>query len=216
MLGRERRALWPVVPRLKLSRRRNARTGTARTARSAASSTMAPGSSIPYLAALPLHSHAGGIADLDPDAARAGSIRAIDLLRNCALGPKLARMGEHGRPIFGNVFVQQDSSLGVGQQARQRSPPPCQRLTSVVGARKAFEHLRPRPKADLGAGGNVVLHHARRRLAAEGHRVRFAHPDQFGRCADLGLGGNAGLVLVPRSSSSAITRALSSFSSAGT
>jgi hypothetical protein len=39
---------------------------------------------------------------------------------------------------------------------------------------------------------------------------------QFGSVADFGLGGNAGLVLVPRSSSSAMTSALSSFSSGGT
>jgi hypothetical protein len=29
-------------------------------------------------------------------------------------------MGEHGRPILGNVFVQQDADLGIAQQARQR------------------------------------------------------------------------------------------------
>ena len=36
-------------------------------------------SSIPHLAAFPLHGDAGGIADLDPCAGRAGSIGAIDL-----------------------------------------------------------------------------------------------------------------------------------------
>jgi hypothetical protein len=47
-------------------------------------------SPIPILAPLPPHGDAGGIADLDPDAARTGSIGAIDLLRHDALGPKLA------------------------------------------------------------------------------------------------------------------------------
>jgi hypothetical protein len=34
--------------------------------------------------------------------------------------PKLARMGEHGRPILGDVFVQQDACLGLAQQSRKR------------------------------------------------------------------------------------------------
>jgi hypothetical protein len=63
---------------------------------------------------------ADGIADLDPDAARAGTVGAIDLLRNDALGTELARMGEYGSPIVGNVFVKQDASLGIAQQPRQR------------------------------------------------------------------------------------------------
>jgi hypothetical protein len=53
------------------------------------------------LAPLPLHGDAGGIADFDPDAARAGSIRAIDPLRNDTLGTESASMGEHGRAIIG-------------------------------------------------------------------------------------------------------------------
>jgi hypothetical protein len=72
---------------------------------------------------LPLYGDAGGIADLDPGAARAGPIGAVDPLRHDALGAKLARMGEHSRPILGDVFVQQDASLGIAQQARQRSLP---------------------------------------------------------------------------------------------
>jgi hypothetical protein len=32
-------------------------------------------------------------------------------------------MGEHGRPIFGNVLVEQDASLGIAQQPRQRGLP---------------------------------------------------------------------------------------------
>jgi hypothetical protein len=39
------------------------------------------------------------------------------------LGFKPARMGEHGRPILGDVFVQQDACLGMAQQPRQRSLP---------------------------------------------------------------------------------------------
>jgi hypothetical protein len=58
---------------------------------------------IPNLAPLPLYRDARWIADLDPDAARAGLIGAIGLLRNDALGAKPARMGEHGLPILGDV-----------------------------------------------------------------------------------------------------------------
>jgi hypothetical protein len=29
-------------------------------------------------------------------------------------------MGEHGRPILGDVFVQQDASFGLAQEPRQR------------------------------------------------------------------------------------------------
>jgi hypothetical protein len=32
-------------------------------------------------------------------------------------------MGEHGRPIFGNVLVKQDASLSIAQPPRQRSLP---------------------------------------------------------------------------------------------
>jgi len=39
-----------------------------------------PGSFVPILAPLPLNGDAGGIADLDPDPARAGPIGAVDLL----------------------------------------------------------------------------------------------------------------------------------------
>jgi hypothetical protein len=75
--------------------------------------------SVPVRAVLSRHSDAGGIADLDPDAARARSIRAIDLLRHDALGARPARMGEHGRPILGDVFLKPDASLGIAQP-RQR------------------------------------------------------------------------------------------------
>jgi hypothetical protein len=78
------------------------------------------GSSIPNLVALPLHGDAGGVADLDPDAARAGPIGAVDPLRYDALGAKLARVSQHGRPILDDVFVQQDAWLGLAQQSRQR------------------------------------------------------------------------------------------------
>jgi hypothetical protein len=79
------------------------------------------GSSIPNLASLPLHGDAGGIADLDPDAARAGSIGTVHPLGNDALGAEPACTGKHDRPIFGNVFVKQNASLGIAQQSRQRS-----------------------------------------------------------------------------------------------
>jgi hypothetical protein len=78
------------------------------------------GSSIPHLAPLPLDRDAGGIADLDPDAAWAGLVGAIDLLRHGALGAKLASMGKHGRPMFDNVFVKQDASLSMAQEPSQR------------------------------------------------------------------------------------------------
>jgi hypothetical protein len=66
----------------------------------------------------PLHRDAGRIADLDPEAGEAGSIRAIDPLRHNALGAEPARMGEDSRPIFGNVFIEQDADLGTAQQLR--------------------------------------------------------------------------------------------------
>jgi hypothetical protein len=43
-----------------------------------------------------LHGDACGIADLDPDAARAGLIGGIHLLGNDAVSAKLASMGEDG------------------------------------------------------------------------------------------------------------------------
>jgi hypothetical protein len=58
------------------------------------------GSSIPNLAPLPLHGDAGGIADLDPDAARAGSIGAVDLLRHDALGTEPASVGRPRRCVY--------------------------------------------------------------------------------------------------------------------
>jgi hypothetical protein len=58
--------------------------------------------------ALPLHPDAGGTADFDSDAARAGSIGIVHSLRNDALGTEPARLGEHGRPILDTVFVKQD------------------------------------------------------------------------------------------------------------
>jgi hypothetical protein len=76
-------------------------------------------SPIPNLAPLPLYRNAGGIADLDPDRTSTGSIGAIDLLRHDALDAN-ARMSEHGRPILGDVFVNQDVTLSIEQQPRQR------------------------------------------------------------------------------------------------
>jgi hypothetical protein len=40
-------------------------------------------------------------------------------LRHDALGPNPARMGEHGRTILGDVFVEQDASLSIAQETRQ-------------------------------------------------------------------------------------------------
>jgi hypothetical protein len=62
--------------------------------------------SVPILSAFPLHRDAGGIADLDPDRARTGSISAVDLLRDDTLGAKPASVGENDRAILGNVFVE--------------------------------------------------------------------------------------------------------------
>jgi hypothetical protein len=50
-----------------------------------------------------------------------GPVGAVRLLGNDALGAKSARIGEHGRPIFGDVLVEQDAGLGIAQQPRQRS-----------------------------------------------------------------------------------------------
>jgi hypothetical protein len=71
----------------------------------------------------PAERRCGGIADLNPDAARARPISTVNLLRHDAFGAKLARIGEHGHPILGNVFAKQDASLGIAQQARQSSLP---------------------------------------------------------------------------------------------
>jgi hypothetical protein len=70
----------------------------------------------------PLHGDAGGIADLDPDAAWAGPIDAIDPLGHDALGANPAIVRECGKPILDNVFVQQDACLNIAQQVRQRRP----------------------------------------------------------------------------------------------
>jgi hypothetical protein len=45
-----------------------------------------------------------------------------------------ARMGEHGQPIFDNVFVQQDAGLGIAQQASRRG------LRSRTGNRADSRH----------------------------------------------------------------------------
>jgi hypothetical protein len=87
---------------------------------------------IPPLAPLPLHRNAGEIADLNPDAARAGAVGAIDPLRYDALGAKPARVVEHGRPILGEVFVEQDTSLGIAQQACQRDLALKKRTTAQI------------------------------------------------------------------------------------
>jgi hypothetical protein len=78
------------------------------------------GSSIPPLAALPRHGDAGGIAHLDPDRARTGSLGAVDLLGDDPLGTKPASVLEHRRAIPGDMFVEHDARLGVAQQSRQR------------------------------------------------------------------------------------------------
>src|SRR5258708_7792512 len=79
-----------------------------------------PGSPVPFLTALPLHRDASRIAHLDPDRARSGSIGAVHPLGDDTLGAKPASVLEHGRAIFGDVFVEQDASLDTAQQSRQR------------------------------------------------------------------------------------------------
>ncbi len=64
-------------------------------------------SSVPIVATLPLHRDAGGIADLDPDRARTGSVgSAVDLLGDDALGAKPASVGENRSAVLRNVFVE--------------------------------------------------------------------------------------------------------------
>jgi hypothetical protein len=58
-----------------------------------------PEATIPNLAALPLHGDAGRIADLHPDAARAGLVGVIDLLRNDTLGTEPVSIREDRRVI---------------------------------------------------------------------------------------------------------------------
>jgi hypothetical protein len=69
----------------------------------------------------PLHGDAGRIADLDPDAARAGLIGAIDLFRHDTLGAKPVSVCEDDRAVLGDVFIEQDAGLGIAQQPRQRA-----------------------------------------------------------------------------------------------
>jgi hypothetical protein len=80
----------------------------------------AASSSIPILAALPLHGDAGRIANLDPCAGRAGSIGTVNPLGNDALVAKPARVPEDDRAVLDNVVVEQDARLGITQQPRQR------------------------------------------------------------------------------------------------
>jgi hypothetical protein len=87
--------------------------------------TAYPGRSIPNLAPLSLHGHAGGIAHLDPDAARAGSIRTIDLLRHDALSAKPASVRDDDRAVLGNAFVEQDAPPWY--RATTAPAPPCVR-----------------------------------------------------------------------------------------
>jgi hypothetical protein len=53
-------------------------------------------------------------------------------LRDDALSAKPGRMGEHGQPIFDNVFVRQDVCLGVAQQPLQRSLPAQEREIAQI------------------------------------------------------------------------------------
>jgi hypothetical protein len=82
---------------------------------------MTDASPIPILAPAPLHGDAGRIAHLDPCAGRAGSIGTVNPLGNDALSTEPARIGEHGRTIFGYVFVEKDAGFEIAQQLRQRS-----------------------------------------------------------------------------------------------
>jgi hypothetical protein len=63
-----------------------------------------PKSPIPLLATLPLHRDPGRIADFDPDAARAGSIGAIDFLRHNALCAQPASVREDAGTVVGDVL----------------------------------------------------------------------------------------------------------------
>jgi hypothetical protein len=73
------------------------------------------GSPIPILAALPLHRDAGRIADLNPYRARTGPIGAVDFLRDDSLRAKPASVLKNSWAIRGDVFIEQDASLGIDQ-----------------------------------------------------------------------------------------------------
>ena len=86
------------------------------------------GSSGPILATLPLHRDAGGIADLDLDRARTGSIGAVHLLGDEALGAKPASMRENDRAMCSLLarpmperFGYQKGSFRFGQPCGRRS-----------------------------------------------------------------------------------------------
>jgi hypothetical protein len=80
---------------------------------------IASGSSLPRLAPLPPRGDAGGITDVDPDAAGAGLVSAIDPLRHDALCAQPASVCEDDRAVLGDV-VQPDAAPGVAQQLRRR------------------------------------------------------------------------------------------------
>src|SRR5262249_28860114 len=60
-----------------------------------------------------------GIADLDPDWARTGSIDAIYPLRDDAFGAEPARVREHRRAALCDVFIEQNASLDNADESRQ-------------------------------------------------------------------------------------------------
>jgi hypothetical protein len=75
---------------------------------------------------------AGGIADLDPDAARAGSIPAVDSFGNDALCANPAGVREDDGAVLGEVFIEQDASRGIAQQ-------PCQ--CGLAVEERAIAHI---------------------------------------------------------------------------
>jgi hypothetical protein len=77
------------------------------------------GSPIPNLAPLPLEGDAGWIADLDRDAARAGSIGSIDLLRDDAFRRQAASVSEDDRAILGDVFIDQMRVVAIPDEVER-------------------------------------------------------------------------------------------------
>jgi hypothetical protein len=70
-------------------------------------------SPVPVLAALPLYRDAGRITYFDPDRTWPGSVGAVDPLGDDALCTEPASVLEDGRPIPGNVFVDENARLGI-------------------------------------------------------------------------------------------------------
>jgi hypothetical protein len=79
-------------------------------------------------------------------------------LRHDALGAKPGTLGEHGKPIFGNMFVKPDASLGFA--AGDPPAQPCGPGTGVIRKNESqkldVDHHKALACDALGQAGNVA------------------------------------------------------------